>query len=128
MTHRKSDLVRAIAETSARGATALYDSVVMALYQFRSVPGRKALVILTDGKDNHSHSDYDIVRRYARSAGVPVFFIGLDLSFLDVGLKSKIREIAADTGADAFFIGKAAELPAVYKKIESALRSQYFMN
>lgn len=127
MTHRKSDLVRAIAETSARGATALYDSVVMALYQFRSVPGRKALVILTDGKDNHSHSDYDIVRRYARSAGVPVFFIGLDLSFLEVGLKSKMNELAADTGAEAFFVGNAKGLPEIYRKIETELRSQYFL-
>src|SRR5262249_40433902 len=36
MTKNRSDLVRAIAETRAQGGTALYDSVVMALYQFRA--------------------------------------------------------------------------------------------
>ena len=54
LSHKASDLERAIAETHANGATALYDAVVMALYQFRATPGRKAVVVLTDGDDNHS--------------------------------------------------------------------------
>jgi len=127
MTKSRSDLIRAIAETRAAGGTALYDSVVMALYQFRSVPGKKALVILTDGKDNHSWTDYDTLRRYARAARVPVYFIGLDISFLEVGLKGKMNEMAADTGAEAFFVGNASALPEIYRKIESELRSQYFI-
>lgn len=127
MTKSSSDLIRAIAETRAAGGTALYDSVVMALYQFRAVPGKKALVVLTDGKDNHSWTDYDTLRRYARAAGVPLYFIGLDISFLDVGLKGKMNELAADTGAEAFFVNKAAGLPEIYRKIETELRSQYFL-
>jgi Ca-activated chloride channel family protein len=127
MTKRQADLVRAVAETRAQGGTALYDSVVMALYQFRSVPGKKAVVILTDGKDNHSWTDYETLRRYARAARVPVYFIGLDISFLEVGLKGKMNEMAVDTGAEAFFVKNAAGLPEVYKRIESELRSQYFL-
>jgi VWFA-related protein len=127
LTHRAADLERAIAETHANGATALYDSVVMALYQLRATPGRKAIVVLTDGDDNHSWTDYATLRRYARSAGVPIFFIGLNLSFLDTGIKGRMNELAADTGAEAFFVGKAAALPEVYRKIETELRSQYFL-
>jgi len=59
------DLTRAIRETRAAGATALFDAVVLALYQFRAVPGRKAIVVLSDGDDNHSWSDYPTLRRYA---------------------------------------------------------------
>ncbi|HEX2758417.1 MAG TPA: hypothetical protein VHP60_07945, partial [Thermoanaerobaculia bacterium] len=36
-------------------------------------------------------------------------------------------ELAVDTGAEAFFIGKAAALAEVYRKIETELRSQYFL-
>lgn len=128
MTKKASDLVRAIAETRASGGTALYDSIVMALYQFRATPGKKALVILTDGKDNHSWADYETLRRYVRTSGVPVFFIGLDISFLEVGLKSKMNELARDTGGEAFFVGSAKDLAAIYQKIETELRSQYFMS
>jgi Ca-activated chloride channel family protein len=127
LTNRSLDLERAIAETHASGATALYDAVVMALYQFRATPGRKAIVVLTDGDDNHSWTDYATLRRYARSAGVPIFFIGLKLSILDTGIKSRMNELAADTGAEAFFISKADAIPEVYRKIETELRSQYFL-
>ncbi|MEO6326704.1 MAG: VWA domain-containing protein [Thermoanaerobaculia bacterium] len=128
MTKKPGELIRAVAETRASGGTALYDSVVMSLYQFRAVPGKKAVVVLTDGKDNHSWTDYDTLRRYTRSAKVPVYFIGLDLSFLEVGLKGKMRELAADTGGEAFFVGSAKGLPEIYKKIETELRSQYFLS
>lgn len=126
MSRRPADLVRAIAETRASGGTSLYDCVVMALYQFRPIQGKKALVVLTDGKDNHSWTTYDTLRRYVRTAGVPVFFVGLDVSFLDVGLKGKLKELSGDTGGEAFFVSGAQELPAVYRRIETELRAQYF--
>lgn len=128
MTKSRTDLMRAVRETRADGATALYDSIVLALYQFRAVPGRKALVILSDGKDNHSWTEWDTLRRYTRTAGVPIFVIGLDLSIFDVGLKSKLKDLAADTGAETFFVGSAKELPDVYRRIETDLRSQYFIS
>ncbi len=127
LSHKSVDLERAIAETRASGGTALYDAVVMALYQFRALPGRKAIVVLSDGDDNRSWTDYATLRRYARAAGVPVYFIGLNLSLLDMGIKSRMNELAADTGAEAFFIGKASALGEVYRKIETELRSQYFL-
>ena len=43
------------------------------------------------------------------------------------GIKSKLTELAVDTGAEAFFIGKAAALAEIYRKIETELRSQYFL-
>ena len=127
MSKRPGDLIRAIQETRASGATALFDAVVLALYQFRAVPGRKAIVVLSDGDDNHSWSDYATLRRYARTVGIPIYVIGLGLGFTDVGIKAKLKELATDTGADAFFVGKAAELPAIYQRIETELRAQYFV-
>jgi len=127
MTKRASDLVRGIAEVKALGATSLYDSIVLSLYQFRAVPGRKAIVVLSDGKDNHSSTEWETLRRYVRTAGIPTYVIGLDLSLFDVSLKSKLKEVAADTGAEAFYISSAKDLAQVYKRIETELRSQYFL-
>ena len=128
MTSKRADLIRAIGETRAGGATAFHDSVILGLYQFRSLAGKKALVVLTDGKDNHSSTDFPTLKRYARTAGVPIFVIGLDLSIFDVGLKGRLKELAEDTGGDTFFVGGAKELPAIYRKIESEVRSQYFLS
>jgi len=128
MTSSRAALIRAIGETRAGGATAFHDSVVLGLYQFRSLAGKKALVVLTDGKDNHSSTDWPTLRRYARTAGVPIFVIGLDLSIFDMGLKGRLRELADDTGGEAFFIGGAKELAEIYRKIEAEVRSQYFLS
>jgi Ca-activated chloride channel family protein len=128
LTKERADLIRAIHETRAAGATALYDAIVLALYQFRALPGRKAIVVLTDGDDNHSWSDYQTVRRYAQTAGIPIYFIGMKIPLLEFGIKPKLKELAADTGGEAFFIGKADELPEIYRKIETELRSQYFVS
>ncbi|MEP6993370.1 MAG: VWA domain-containing protein, partial [Acidobacteriota bacterium] len=57
LTGESNALQRAAREPQARGATALYDSIVLGLYQFRTLQGRKALVVVTDGADNHSHVD-----------------------------------------------------------------------
>ena len=123
-----SALIRAVRETRAAGSTALYDAVVLALYQFRALPGRKAIVVLTDGADNHSWAEYETLRRYARTAGIPIYFIGMGIPFLELGIKPKMKELAADTGGEAFFIGKAAELQEIYRKIETELRAQYFVS
>lgn len=128
MTSKRADLIRAIGETRAGGATAFHDSVVLGLYQFRALAGKKALVVLTDGKDNHSSTDWPTLKRYARTAGVPIFVVGLDLGLFDVGLKSRLKELAGDTGGETFFIGGARELPEVYRRIETEVRSQYFLS
>lgn len=128
MTSRRGDLIRAIGETRPGGATAFYDSIVLGLYQFRPLAGKKALVVLTDGKDNHSSTDWATLKRYARTAGVPIYVIGLELSILDMGLKSRLKELAEDTGGEVFLVGKAAELPEIYRKIETEVRSQYFLS
>jgi VWFA-related protein len=128
MTSNRASLIRAIGETRAGGATAFHDSVILGLYQFRSLAGKKALVVLTDGKDNHSSTDWPTLKRYARTAGVPIFVVGLDLGLFDMGLKSRLKELAEDTGGETFFIGGAKELADVYRKIETEVRSQYFLS
>ena len=127
LTHKQADLIRAVGETHATGGTALWDSVVMALYQFRAIPGRKAIVVLTDGDDNHSWTDFETLRRYARTAGIPIYFIGLNMSILDMGIKSRMGELASDTGAEAYY-PNAKGLAEIYRKIETELRSQYFIS
>ena len=121
-------LQRASRETSARGATALYDSVVLGLYQFRTLQGRKALVVITDGADNHSHVDYATLLRYARSAGAPIYFIAV--RHLGARLRhpqGDQRDRRSESGGEVFHLGSAAKIGEVTKRIEEELRSQYIV-
>jgi Ca-activated chloride channel family protein len=120
-------LQRASRETSARGATSLYDSVVLGLYQFRTLQGRKALIVITDGADNHSHVDYGTLLRYCRSSGAPIYFIAVGLSVLDFGIRKEINEIGRESGGEVFHLSSAAKIGEVTKRIEEELRSQYIV-
>ena len=112
---------------AAEGGTALYDAIITGLYRFRTLQGRKALIVLTDGIDTTSHVPYDEMINYARSARVPLYFIGISLSFLDVSGTSKMKTLAAETGGVAYFIKDTKQLPETYKALENDLRTQYLL-
>jgi Ca-activated chloride channel family protein len=117
--------VRNVPEAS--GGTSLYDAIVTGLYRFRGVQGRKALIIISDGEDTTSRTPYEDMLMYARSARVPLYFIGIGLGMFDVSGTSKMKALASETGGVAYFIGDVKELPAAYVKLESDLRSQYLL-
>jgi len=127
LTGDSGELQRAAREPVARGATALYDSIVLGLYQFRTLQGRKALVVVTDGADNHSHVDYPTLLRYARSAGAPIYFIAVNLSITDFGIKKELNEVSRESGGTVFHISSAEKIGEVTKRIEEELRSQYIL-
>ncbi|MEP6800456.1 MAG: VWA domain-containing protein [Acidobacteriota bacterium] len=125
LTSDSQALQRAAREIRAEGATALYDAMVLGLYQFRTLQGRKALIVVTDGDDNRSHVDYDVLLRYARSAGAPIYFIAVNIPLTDFKSRRITKEIAAESGGEVFAIGNASKMGEVTRRIEEELRSQY---
>jgi VWFA-related protein len=127
LTDDSASLQRAARGTRAEGATALYDSIILGLYQFRALQGRKALVVVTDGADNRSHVDFATLLRYARSAGAPVYFVAVNIPLTDFKSRKAINEIATESGGEVFSIGNASKIGEVTKRIEEELRSQYVL-
>jgi Ca-activated chloride channel homolog len=119
-------VVRWFEDLQAVGDTALHDALVHSLYYFRGIKGQRALVLLSDGDDNASYIAYKDAVEYARRSGVAIYSIGYNLG-MELGLKSKLAEIAETTGGKAFFANKPEELPAIYAQIERELRSRYLM-
>jgi len=111
----------------AEGGTALYDAIVTGLYRFRSLQGRRALIVLTDGEDTTSRVTYDEMLAYARAARVPLYFIGIAMGFADLSGTSKMKSLAAETGGTAYFIGNVKQLNDTYRKLEEDLRTQYLI-
>jgi Ca-activated chloride channel family protein len=120
-------VVQAVEGLQAVGDTALHDALVHSLYYFRGVQGQRAMVLLSDGDDNSSYITFKDAMEYSKRSGVAVYPIGLNLSTFDTGIKSKLTELAESTGGRAFWTNKPEELPAIYKQIESELRSRYLV-
>jgi Ca-activated chloride channel family protein len=112
---------------TAEGNTALYDSLVYALYYFGGIKGKKAIILLSDGQDSSSHYSFGEALEYARRSGVAVYTIGLDISQKDVDGRNKLQKLADDTGGRSFFIASARELERIFGLVEEELRSQYML-
>ncbi len=110
---------------TAEGQTALYDSLVFALYYLNGVSGQRAVLLLSDGLDEVSRFSYSDTLEYARRAGVAVYAIGLGVP--DAQARKRLTEIAVETGGDSYFIRDIAELGAVYDRIQSELRGKYLV-
>lgn len=74
--HRR--ILRAVEHLEPQGSTALYDAVVLGLQRIKQGKNRKrALLLLTDGNDTSSRSDFDSVIALARRSEVTIYALGL---------------------------------------------------
>jgi VWFA-related protein len=127
LTNDSASLQRAASSSRAEGATALYDAVVLGLYQFRTLQGRKALIVVTDGADNRSNVDFETLQRYARSAGAPIYFLAVGIPITDFKSRKVTKQIAEESGGQVFFVSNAEKIAEVTQRIEEELRSQYVL-
>lgn len=108
-------------------ATALYDSVIMGLFQFSGVRGRKAMVVLTDGEDTASKADFDAVLGYAQRNSVTIYTIGVDLPLSKLMARWQLSKLADVTGGRSFFVSTKSDLDRIYSIIDQELRTQYLL-
>jgi Ca-activated chloride channel family protein len=100
-----------------QGDTAMYDAVYLALSKVRKGQNpKKALLLITDGEDNHSHYSRHDIREFARESDVQIYSI-------DLG-RALIGELSDMTGGHSFH-GHADQLEDICSKIAQELKSQY---
>jgi Ca-activated chloride channel family protein len=126
-TNDREVLAGGLAGLRADGNTALYDSIIYALYYFGGVHGKRAIVLLTDGKDEGSRFRYSDALEYAKHSGIAFYTIGLGSTAQQADIRIKLVQIANETGGRSYFIDKAVELSGIYRGIETELRSQYLL-
>lgn len=112
---------------TARGQTALYDAVALGLQQVaQGRQPRKALIIVSDGEDNRSRTNFQTVRRAALENDATIYAIGVQQFAPLRGYGKFILEELADlTGGKAYFPGDSAEMADAFDKIAVELRQQY---
>jgi VWFA-related protein len=121
-------LTQAVRKTRAKGGTALYDSVVEACKSLKREKGRKAIILLTDGKDENdpgtapgSRHSFEQALEKARESGITVYTLGLGKNIS----KNVLEQLASHTGGRVYFPPTVKDLKEVYGLIAAELRSQY---
>src|SRR5258707_8428197 len=119
--------------------TALFDAV----WQFcdekmRSAPGRRVLVVVTDGEDTYSRANIRDAIDIAQRTETTIFAISTKAGFLgtvpgvEAGQVSDkkdrdLQTLADETGGIAFFTGDMLSLERSFTKISKELRAQYLV-
>ncbi len=107
------------------GGTALYDAVLYSLDRLRDRPGRKALILLSDGDDNGASSaSKGQVTAMARSLEVSIYAVGIQGFDTPKGF---LKNLAEDTGGAYYFPSKVGELIKVFEAISKDLRNNYLI-
>ena len=107
------------------GGTALYDAVLYSLDRLRDRPGRKALILLSDGDDNGaSRASKRDVSALARSLEVSIYAVGIQGFDTPRGF---LKDLANDTGGLYYFPNKVAELIKVFEAISKDLKNNYLV-
>jgi Ca-activated chloride channel family protein len=131
-TQRTEDLQGHLALLSTGGRTALLDAIFLALNQMRHAQYEKrALLIISDGGDNHSRYTESEIKSEVKEAEVEIYSIGI----FDRGAATPeelagpalLEEITEMTGGRAFTIESDNLLPALAVKIGTELRNQYVL-
>jgi len=117
----KGPLLKAIDKIKVGKDTALNDAVMKSLQLLSPFTGRRAVVVLTDGKENRSKATREETIQEAFRMGVPLITVGLGKE-VDV---AALEAMAGGSGGRAFFAQESSELSDLYQAIARQLINQY---
>lgn len=143
-----------VSTLSARGGTAIWDGVISSLHYFGGLKGKRAMVLLSDGDDQHSRFRFDNTRYFAQRAGVAIYTITLDVAWeapanslpslnnggdltIDPGTgawdtrrkrhRRRLERLAKESGGLFFKIASTKTLDRAFRAIEEDMRTQYLI-
>jgi Ca-activated chloride channel family protein len=130
LTRRESSAesrLRAVDRLKPWGGTALYDVIVRGLQQLSKQPGRRVLVVFSDGDDKTSHSTIQAVEQAVRSSDATLFMVALGRGARNAALKSSIERLVDLSGGRALFVERSDQLDEPFAEIIEELANQYLI-
>jgi Ca-activated chloride channel homolog len=115
-----------------KGRTALLDAIYMGLRKMREAKySKKALLIVSDGGDNHSRYTEREVKSAVKESDVMIYAIGTFDRYVPTQEEmlgpELLSDIAETTGGRAFILDNLVEMPALARRIGIELRTQYVL-
>ena len=116
------------------GATSLYDAIFDALAYLKPFPGRRVIVIVSDGRDTTSRDEHDfegtLKRLQSDECQVYVVQTGVydNANVRDLAAERRMQEFAAQTGGAAYIPRTLEDLDKAFAQISADLAHQYVLS
>lgn len=130
LTRRASDpaeRLKAVDRLAPWGATALYDVILRGVDMLGKQPGRRAIVVFSDGEDQGSHAALADVERRLQASDVTLYMIGQGRGVQVDALKTVMQRLVEPTGGRALFTDNIDQLHNAFSDLLEELSNQYLL-
>ena len=120
--------VKAIDLMRAWGGTALYDVILKGLNLLGRHPGRRSMLLFSDGDDQSSHATLEAAIARAEGNDATIYVIGQGRAVRAHDLQEILKRFAKITGGRSFFTEDTSRLDKFFQEILEDLSNQYLIS
>lgn len=125
LSHDRSNAITGLRKAVAGDDTALYNGLLLSLRDAAKVPGRKVVIVFSNGPDNASMVAPDDVRAVAEDEGIPIYVISTNDVNKDSISSSVFRRITSKTGGKAYWAKTWQKQVEAFESIREDLGNSY---
>ncbi|MBK9170577.1 MAG: VWA domain-containing protein [Bryobacterales bacterium] len=125
LTKDRNDAIRGLRQAVAGDDTALYNGLLLTLRDAAKVPGRKVVIVFSNGPDNASMIAPDDVRAVAEDEGIPIYVISTNEVNRDPISSNVFRRLATRTGGKAYWAKTWQKQVEAFESIREDLGNSY---
>jgi Ca-activated chloride channel family protein len=119
--------LKAVDRLTAWGGTTLYDVIIRSLELVSREPGRRSLVVFSDGEDQSSQASFATVDRALKGSDATLFMVGLGRGRQESNLRETLEALAEPTGGRALFADRPSDLGKTFADLLNELTHQYLI-
>jgi VWFA-related protein len=105
--------------------SALYNGLLLTLRDAAKVPGRKVVIVFSNGPDNASMVAPDDVRAVAEDEGIPIYVISTNEVTKDPVSSNVFKRISTGTGGKSYFAKTWQKQVEAFEAIREDLGNSY---
>jgi Ca-activated chloride channel family protein len=121
----RNEAIAGLRRAVAGDDAALYNTLLLTLRDAGKVPGRKVIIVFSNGPDNASVVAPDDVRAVAEDEGIPIYVISTSEVNKDQISANVFRRIAQRTGGQAYFAKTWQKQVEAFESVREALGNSY---
>jgi VWFA-related protein len=125
LTHEHAEAINGLRSSVAGDDTALYNSLLLTLRDAAKVPGRKVVIVFSNGPDNASMVAPDDVRAVAEDEGIPIYVISTAEVNKDPISSGVFRRLAQRTGGKAYWARTWQKQVEAFENIREDMINSY---
>ena len=125
LTRDHGEAIAGLRKSVAGDDTALYNALLLALRDAAKVPGRKVVIVFSNGPDNASMVAPDDVRAVAEDEGIPIYVISTSEVNKDPVSSGVFKRIAQRTGGKAYWAKTWQKQVEAFEDIREDLGNSY---